>query len=137
MPNSEVKCSQTRKFTELPYIILHSTYIIPPGINLYRDTPGAWWDRDLVYGREGDGCSIATAPASQRRGATPWPNAQACTRFTHTPPPTPQPTAHGHLHAVHWRPSATAPSPQLGHLPARTHRTRFKDTHYRQGILPI
>lgn len=43
MPNSEVKCSQTRKFTELPYIILHSTYIIPPGINLYRDTPRALW----------------------------------------------------------------------------------------------
>lgn len=87
MPNSEVKCSQTRKFAELPYIILHSTCIIPPGIRFFGNTPRASWDRDLVYGREGDGCSIATAPASQRRGATPWPNAQACTRFTHTPPP--------------------------------------------------
>lgn len=25
MPNTEVKCCQTRKFTELPYIILHAS----------------------------------------------------------------------------------------------------------------
>ena len=81
---------------------------------------------NFIYVRECGGCSIATAPASAQLGGTPWPNAQACTRFTHTLPPTPQPTAHGHLHAVHWRPSATAPSTQLDHLPPHTHRTRFK-----------
>ena len=74
MPNSEVKCSQTRKFAELPYIILHSTYIIPPGIRFFGNTPRAWWALgfgDFIYGRGCVGYTTNQPPAQLGRGGTP------------------------------------------------------------------